>query len=149
MNTSYEKIYDRFLSKTESHDIIKLIIEDETSVENQEFLEGMFLRLLKGALPKFIYTTSDLKDRSDENATFNYKLSEYEEEIIANFMVVEYLSTKIVRDEFTEATLGSRDFREFSPANLLNSLRELRDTFENEAIDLMNVNYYFQSYGGL
>lgn len=147
MSTSYDEVYKRFLDKIDSIDIVQSPNEEGVTEEDEEYFDGFLLGLLNGAIPNFLYTTKNLEDRDDSTKVFNNTLSEVEKHILSHFMVVEYLNPKIIKDEFTEAKLGSKDFREFSPANMLNSLRELRDTYKNEAIDLMNVNYYFNAYG--
>ncbi|MFO1442804.1 hypothetical protein KDN24_06195 [Bacillus sp. Bva_UNVM-123] len=98
---------------------------------------------LKSAIPKFTYSVKDLSNRDDILLQFNFILSEIEKEILATLMVVEYLSPKILRDEFLESRLGSKDYREFSPANQLKELKDLRKIFKDEA-NLLMIEYYYR-----
>ncbi|MGM7720497.1 hypothetical protein [Metabacillus sp. Hm71] len=135
--TTYDEIYSRFLGKIEDYEIKeKLQLEYEFALE-------LLLDFLKSAIPKFTYSTKNLSDRDDTLSRFNFELNEMEKEILSTFMVVEYLSPKILRDEYLEDRLGSKDFRSFSPANQLKELRELRQSFKSEANSLM-IEYYYR-----
>ncbi|MGD6876778.1 hypothetical protein [Bacillus infantis] len=134
--TTYEEIYDFFLSKIEDYQI-KEQLETKTDIA----LDFLFT-LLRSSIPKFTYSVVDLSDRSDDGKYFNIQLDHMEKEILGTLMVIEYLSPKILRDELLEEKLGSKDFRLFSPANQLKELRALRDSYKTEANSLMSEYYY-------
>lgn len=135
--TTYDEIYELFLSKIEDYEIHqKLVVEID-------FVKEMMFDFLRSAIPKFTYVTKDLSERDDSLNQFNNILTDMEKEILAILMVVEYLSPKIIRDEYIESRLGSKDYREFSPANQLKVLMDLRQNFINEANSLM-IEYYYR-----
>lgn len=137
--TSYDEIYERFLSKIEDYDLLKEINEDA------EFARAMMLDFLKGAIPQFAYTSLDFNEITDhENEHFKLTLSSMEKEILARLMVVEYLSPKLLRTEMFEQRLGSKDFKTFSPGNLLKELQHLREQEASDANTLMLQYYYME-----
>ncbi len=138
--TPYDEVYDLFLSKTDDYEIMKELKEDI------DLGKEMLFDFLRSSIPKFTYSTKDLSDRDELLLQFNIDLSEMEKEILATLMVVEYLSPKILRSDLLENSLGSKDFKTFSPANQIKEIRELRQTFKDEANSLMVEYYYRQGY---
>jgi len=135
--TPYSEVYAYFLGKIEDYEIHQKLQLD------YEFAQELLYDFLKSSIPKFTYSTKDLSDRDDLLQQFNITLTEMEKEILSTLMVVEYLSPKILRDELLEERLGSKDFKLFSPANQLKEVRELRQTFKDEANALM-IEYYYR-----
>lgn len=135
--TPYSSIFDLFLSKIEDYEIKNDILTDP------DFANEILLGFLKSAIPKFTYSTKDLSDRDDTLLQFNIDLSSMEQEILSTLMVVEYLSPKILRTDLLENNLGSKDFRQYSPANQIKEVRELRESIKTEANSLM-VEYYYR-----
>lgn len=147
--TTYDEIYDLFLSKIEDYEIldtINKIREEFASDENQiqQVLRELFFIYLKSSINKFTDCTQDLNDRSDTDFQFNITLTGLEIEILATLMVVEYLSPKVIRSENLESYLGSKDFRQYSPANQLKETRTLRESVRSEANSL-SLEYYYRS----
>lgn len=138
--TSYDDVFGLFLSKTDDYDIVKELNEDI------DMGKEMLVDFLKSAIPRFTYSIKDLSNRSDLMQEFNITLTELEKEILATLMIVEYLSPKVLRSNLLESRLGSKDYKEFSPANQLKEIRELRKYFKSEADGLMNEYYYRQGY---
>lgn len=135
MNTSYNEIYDRFVNKIEDYEFLQALYDDE------DWFDSKLLKHLTSAISSYTYTTEGF-DRDDESLMFKRVLDEPEKEALSYFMVVDYLTSKIVRDELTEQALGSRDFRQWSPANLLRAVKETQSDYRDEAISLMNVHYF-------
>jgi hypothetical protein len=52
-------------------------------------------------------------------------------------MSVEYLTPKLLTDELLKQTLNSKDYSLYSQANQIKEIRELRDTYQQEANNLM------------
>ena len=136
--TTYDEVFEAFLRKIEDYDIL------EKFSENIELGKDLLTDFLLSAIPKFTYATVPLIDRNNEASVFNFILSDLEIEILANLMVVEYLSPKVLRNELLETYMGSKDYKTYSPANLLNSIKELRETYKREANSLMLEYYYRQ-----
>lgn len=140
MNTSFDELYERFLSKIEDYEIKDVIIEDQDLAK--QILKGY----LQSAVPKYIYSNQDLSKRDDSQQTFLVSLTELDKEIITLLMVSEFLSPKLVKSEFLEQRLGTSDFRQYSPASLMSEIRELKNKVETEAKDLMVFQYYRGDY---
>lgn len=137
--TSYEMVYDRFLSKIQDYDLLNEIKTDLT------FAKEMLFDYLKSALPHFTYTSINFEDVMDNtNEQFTISLSSMEKEIIARFMVVEYMSPKLLRTEMFEQRLGSKDFQNYSPGNLLKELQALREQEKSQTNTLMLQYYYME-----
>nr|BDD47809.1 hypothetical protein 10 [Bacillaceae bacterium] len=135
--TTFEEVYSRFLGKIEDYEIHEKLQLD------YEFAQELLLDFLKSAIPKFTYSTKDLSNRDDVLLKFNIQLTEMEKEILSTLMVVEYLSPKVLKEEYFASRLGSKDYREYSPANMLKEAREVRKSFKSEANSLM-IEYYYR-----
>lgn len=136
--TSYEEIYDLFLNKIHDYYIKNQI---ETNID---FAKDIMLGYLRSSIPKFSYCDVDLSNRDDTLNQFNVNLSDIEKEVLSILMVVEYLSPKMLREEFLQNRLGSKDYNSHSPSNQLNQLRELKKDVVNDANLLMTEYYYRQ-----
>lgn len=137
--TPYIEIYGRFLSKIRDYPLL-----EEMSKENgKEFVESVMHDYLISAIANFTYgSSSKLKDRDSDLKQFNQELSDVEIEILAKLMLIEYLSPIIVSSDKIEFHLSSKDFRTWSPANLIQQLRNIRDDEKNDTKLLMVQNYY-------
>lgn len=135
--TAYDVIYERFLSKIESYELMDTIVEDV------ELARRDMNRYLDSAIANAIYIDSDLTDKDDEHEKFNYTLENFEIEVLALLMVVAYLEPKINSENLIYTTLGSKDYQNFSPANHLRQLRQMEEHVSTKAHDLMFTNYYF------
>ena len=127
MTTSYEKIYERFLSKFRSYEI-PAMTEDEV----REYMHDYLI----SAVANFHVCRKDLNDRDDLLQRFNCELTDDEIEIISNYMVYEYVDATYVRvPTLLKVNLSSTDFNAFSPANMLSKLTEMQQRYlkENEA----------------
>lgn len=132
MGTSYGSIYERFLSSISDYSF---------SVLTQQESEDIFLTYLKKAVPKFTQCKTDLI-RDDNVGEFQEDLTELEQEILAAFMVVEWINPKVKNADLLEMYLGSKDFRIYSPANMLKELREAKNDVELEKDRLLVMYTY-------
>jgi len=131
--TSYDLIYDRFLSKITDYELAELISAD---------LEVNLLKYLKGAIVDFKYCIINLSDRNDANKLFNIGLTESEQEIIAKFMVVHWVTPHILRLENIIQSVGNHDFQLYSPSAHLDKLTNLKKSLKEEAESDM-IHYYY------
>ena len=125
--TSYERIYERFLSKFRSYEI--------PAMTEEEVREYMYDYLVS-AIANFHVCRKNLNDRDDLLQRFNCDLTDEEIEIISNYMVYEYVDATYVRvPTLLKVNLSSTDFNAFSPANMLSKLTEMQQRYlkENEA----------------
>lgn len=133
MATTYDEVYDRFLSKITDYELAQLVVEE---------LSDNLEKFLKSAISDFKYCTSDRLVRDDINKTFISTLTDLEQEIIAKFMLVQWVTPHILRLENIRQSLGSKDFSVFSGANFLDKLLNLKKTLIAEAESDMIFYYY-------
>ena len=128
MPTSYEKVYERFLPKFRDYEI-PVIPEDMVIERLHDYLVS--------ATARFHVCRKDLSDRDDLLMRFNEELSNREIEILANYMILEYVDATQVRvPTLLKSNLSSTDFNAFSSANLLSKLNDLqeRTRVDNETL---------------
>lgn len=128
MPTSYEKIYERFLPKFRDYEI-PVMPEDMVIERLHDYLVS--------ATARFHACRKDLSDRDDLLVRFNEELSNREIEILANYMILEYVDATYVRvPTLLKSNLSSTDFNAFSSANLLSKLNDLqeRTRIDNETL---------------
>lgn len=128
MPTPYEKVYERFLPKFRDYDI-PVMPEDMVMERLHDYLVS--------ATSRFHDCRNDLDDRDDLLMRFNCELSGREIEILANYMVFEYVDSTYVRTPtLLKASLSSSDFNAYSPANMLDKLNNLqeRSRIDNETL---------------
>lgn len=133
MATSYDKIFDLFLSSITDYELAELIDAE---------LETQLLKYLKGAIVEFRYCIIDLTDRNDVALTFNIDLSDAEQSILAKFMLVKWINPNVLRLENIRQSLGSKDFQVYSGANFIDKLVMLKETLQTEAEEDMEYYYY-------
>lgn len=131
--TTYEEIYDRFLSKITDYELSALVDAD---------LNKQLKKLLSNAISDFLYCKQDLSNRTDGSDTFNIILTDAEKGILAKFMVVQWINPQILRIENLRNELGSRDFQTYSPGNLLDKLSNLKKDLIREATEDMIFYHY-------
>lgn len=134
MATSYEEIYGRFTAKITDYSFLNLTQDD---------LDKILESLLKSSVVKFRRCKKNLSDRDNSLKQFNEDLTDEEQEIIAQLMIVEYLTPKIVTADLLQQTLSSKDFRLYSQANHIKEIKDLRNTMRNEANQMMTQYTYF------
>lgn len=133
MATSYDTIFDLFLSNITDYELAELIDAE---------LETQLLKYLKGAIVEFRYCIVDLTDRNDVTLTFNIELSETEQSILAKFMLVKWINPNVLRLENIRQSLGNKDFQAYSGANFIDKLVMLKETLQTEAEEDMEFYYY-------
>lgn len=136
--TSYDEIYNRFLGKIDDYDLLHELGEDG---EGKDFVKSLLLDYMTGAISLYTYQTGSLNNRDDNKEKFDDTLDDMEQEILSMFMVVEYLSSKIIRSNLIEQRFSSKDLREFSPAKLLAELRGIQTELYNKAHGLMTEKF--------
>ncbi|MED9879022.1 MAG: hypothetical protein UFN18_01685 [Ruminococcus sp.] len=128
MSTPYSKLYQNILFKFKDYNIPVM-----TDSEVKEYLHDFLLP----AIVKFHVCKTNLLDRDDDKEVFNSDLTDSEIEILSNFMIIEYTDSEYIRTpSLLKVNLSSTDFNAFSPANHLDKLLDMHDTFirENESL---------------
>lgn len=100
MSTTYEEIYNRFTPLIED---VKML-----SLSDQDVLK-MMKEWLIGATGDYIKCTYDLEDRDDDNETFNITLPEFDQKILARYMVTEWLRPQLNSTLITRQFFGGNE----------------------------------------
>ena len=133
MATPYEVIYNRFLQKCTDYDLPHV---------PQDELEVMLHGWMTSAISRFTQSVSDLSQRDDELRTFAIDLEDYEQEVIALFMVVAWLEPRVNSSLLTNQFIGGKEEKYYSQAAHLQTLITLRDGALNDAKKLVRDNSY-------
>lgn len=131
--TPISQIYERFLPKIEDFSF---------KVLPQTTQEALLLTWLKSATAKFVDCDKDLT--IDEiNQVIVSDLDSTEKEILAMYMVVEWLEHYINNYSNLKNKLPDRDFQAFSDANKLDKLISLKEQ-HLQNIDLLISRYLYK-----
>lgn len=130
MNTKFETIYNRFFSKV-TDDMYMELDKNQT--------EGMVEELHISAIPWFEFPRVDLYNFNKEEKTYNIELSNEEVNIIAVYMLVEWLTQQLVSVENTRMKCSGSDFKFTSQANHMSKLLALKKDYEREGFHLQRL----------
>jgi len=130
MATPYSDVINSFLGKITDYELPKfLLTEKETIVYGYMFTScSKFKRLCK----------VDLSDRDDTEKQFNEDLDDEIIDIITETMIVEWLKPKLYSLENLRNVLNTKDFTQFSPANLLDKIQATYKEAKLESKRMMN-----------
>ncbi len=136
MATLYKDIYNPFLERISDTDILSF-----TETDRKSILHGLMVR----ACTKFErFCTVDLQDRDDIQEQFNNDLNDEIIDIITTGMVVEWIKPKYFFNENLQNVLNTKDYNMYSPANLLNQIRETYLEVKKEYENMVNkYSYYY------
>lgn len=129
MNTTFQDIYDFFLSKIISYEFLNLT-EGELNIELAQNLRSSFSKCV---------AFKDIKADWVLEA-FSRELSDLEIDIISDWMVINWLTSKINNIELLKQRLSSKDYQTYSQANHLKELMDLKKSSES------NVHYWMNRY---
>ena len=130
MNTKFETIYNRFFSKV-TDDMYMELDKNQT--------ESMVGELHLSALPWFEFPRVDLYNFNLEEKSYNIELSNEEINIIAVYMMVEWLTQQLVSVENTRMKYSGSDFKMTSQANHMSKLLALKKDYEREGLHLQRL----------
>ncbi|WP_239704853.1 hypothetical protein [Mammaliicoccus sp. E-M24] len=128
--TDFTLIYDKFLSKLTDFSYLQL---------EKEVLESDLKTRLIIALSDFTTLDEDKKIYDDHSDCFIEDLSVEEQEILARLMVVNYLDRFIFSEDLLKSSLNSKDYKQYSPTNLVKELRQLKSQFQSSVDTKMNA----------
>lgn len=129
--TSYEKIYNRFLSRTTDFNLAEL--DDYT-------LNEMLKNWLCSAIIK-TRTKSDLS-RDDESEVFVNELTDLDVELLAMGMTLAWLDQTLNSTELTLQFLGGKEEKFYSQSAHISELRALRSDTLREMQQLYTYSTY-------
>lgn len=140
MATPFALVYELFLQQIADYEFAKLAPED---------MEYNMERWLRAAITKFSFDCrANLGDRDMTLKQFNANLTELEQQILANQMVVEWLSPKIRTSELIKQSMSDKDFKLYSQANHLEQIRSMRNEAQEEVDSLITrYTYMVDSLG--
>lgn len=116
-----------------------VLVSDVTSTTGTEYtVSGLTVTFATGYEPAT--GTDNVSICWEFAGEFTNDLTELEQEIVANMMVLEWLNPTIYHMDLLEYRLGSKDFEQWSPANQLKELKGLKKETLSE-IDSLIVKY--------
>jgi hypothetical protein len=130
MTTDFDIIYNCFLSKI-TDDMYMELDEDETMALLEE--------LMFNALPWFEFPRVNIHNYDIYSQHFNFTLSDEEINIIATYMVVEWLGQQLASVENARMKYSGSDFKFTSQANHMSKLIVLKKEYEKEGFHLQRV----------
>lgn len=130
MATTFEAIYNSFYSKVTDFDLADML-EDSAS--------AFLFDLLKQAVARFNSNLGTAVFKmNDSESQFTADLTDLEIDIISEIMVENWLKPKLNNSELLRNRLSTKDFSQFSPANLLNAVRESFNLAHSRSESLVN-----------
>jgi hypothetical protein len=131
MATTYSEIYVKFLRRITDYSL-------NNYTDGQ--LDTLLLGYLSDAIDEFsTYTETDLDDRDDETESFGITLTVLEKDLLSFYMLKKWLENKTFSEENIKNTLGTRDYKIYSPANLVDKLQNLNIFVENRINNMLRV----------
>ena len=142
--TSFSLVYDAFLSKITDDMYLEL-----TELDTYRMLE----QLLLSAIEKFEFPRVDLTDytllevsKNEEDDTikyeggyFNNQLSHEEINILAVYMIVEWLSQQLASVENTRMKYSGSDYKFTSQASHMQKILQMKKDYEREGFHLQRL----------
>lgn len=125
--TLYNEIFTLFINKINDYQLLSM---EETDIED------ICCLYLKSAVTKFKKCKTKLT-RDDNAMVFLHTLSDEEKEILANLLMIEWLTPKIQNITNLKQYMGDTDFKFFSQANHLDALQRVRNTTIEETDGLI------------
>lgn len=117
MATPYSDIINVFLRKIKGYELNALYIDTK---------EELVLGYLDSARSKFYKKCKhDLTLVDNQNLEFTEDLNIDEIDILAELMITEWLFSQIYSDELLESRMNTKDFTEYSPAKLIEQIRNV------------------------
>ena len=129
-NTKFAVVYDTFLSKITDDMYMELTIDDT---------RAMLEELLMSALHWFEFPRVNIFDYDKEIREFNVSLSTEETNIIATYMIVEWIGQQLASVENTRMKYSGSDFKFTSQANHLAKLQSLKEKYIAEGFHLQRL----------
>lgn len=135
MATPYTEVYDFFLGKVTDYNFI----DTDIYTSEAELHEELWV-YLRSAILRFPQSKVDLSDRS--TSQFNRDLNDFEKEILATLMVINYLTPKIVSTQNMDMHMSDREFKMYSQAKQLTEMMKLKSEMQLEASQLISTYTY-------
>lgn len=129
-NTPFSNIYSIFLSKITDDMFMELTPADT---------EALMLELFLSAIQEFEFPRVDIFNYNLEEESFNVELSTEEQNIIATYMIVEWLGQQLASVENTRMKYSGTDFKFTSQANHMTKIKELQTRYTERGFHLQRL----------
>ena len=128
--TSFDDVYKNFLSKITDDMYMELSPEDTTGLLND---------LLLGSLHYFEFPRQNIYDLDLDAQYFMIDLTTEEQNIIATYMVVDWLGYQLASVENVRMKYSGSDFKFTSQANHMQKLLQLKKDYERLGFKLQRL----------
>ena len=126
--TPFSAVYNKFLSK----------VTDDMYMElSQQETENLLGELLDSAIQWFEFPRVDLSNRTD--VEFLAPLKEEEMNILATYMIVEWMGQQLATIELIRMKYSGSDFKFTSQANHMHKLKDLQKEYERKGFHLQRL----------
>ena len=128
--TSFDDVYKNFLSKVTDDMYMELSPEDTVTLLND---------LLLGSLHYFEFPRQNIYDLDLDAQYFMIDLTTEEQNIIATYMIVEWLGYQLASVENVRMKYSGSDFKFTSQANHMQKLLQLKKDYERLGFKLQRL----------
>ena len=123
-HTTYKSLADSFFNKIKDYDFASM---------NENTAYDIAINYIPPACNQFQGCTQDLDDRDDNIAEFNFTMTSSNQQILVNYMVIEWLTSNyILTGQTLKARLTTADFHALNQYQLLDKVIEVRNTLLEE-----------------
>lgn len=130
MNTLLTTIYDAFFSKV-TDDMYMELSEDDT--------KRIVVDIFENSLHWFEFPRFNIYDYNLEFEEYNLELTKEEINIIATYMVVEWIGQQLASIELIRMKYSGSDFKFTSQANHMHKLTNLQKEYERKGFHLQRL----------
>lgn len=130
MNTLLTTIYDAFFSKI-TDDMYMELSEDDT--------KKIVVDIFENSLHWFEFPRFNIYDYNLEFEEYNIELTKEEINIIATYMVVEWIGQQLASIELIRMKYSGSDFKFTSQANHMHKLTNLQKEYERKGFHLQRL----------
>ena len=132
MATKFSEVYNLFLAKVTDDMYMELTIEDTKKLLQDLLIASIF---------KFEFPRVDLTEYKeiDGEMSFVADVSVEEQNILATYMVVEWIGQQLASVEMTRLKYSGSDFKFTSQANHLQKLLTLKQDYERDGFHLQRL----------
>ena len=130
MNTAFTDIYKRFKAKITDDMYMEL-----TPAETDSLLK----ELLLNSLHNFEFPRVDIYDYNEDLEEYNISLTAEEQNIIATYMIVEWLSQQLASVENVRMKYSGSDFKFTSQANHMSKIQSMKKDYERRGFHLQRL----------
>ena len=128
--TSFSEIYRRFKAKITDDMYMEL-----TPAETDSLLK----ELLLNSLHNFEFPRVNIYDYNESLEEYNIKLTAEEQNIIATYMIVEWLSQQLANIENVRMKYSGSDFKFTSQANHMAKIQAMKKDYERRGFHLQRL----------